>query len=68
MEFYSNLAIQLAVGIKFGVLFSKADPIVKKLLSYCNHCPNRLVCTLKPSAVENENDKKLLCPILKGTI
>ena len=65
---FSTYSVRLTIYIKFGVLFSKADPIVKKLLSYCNHCPNRLVCTLKPSAVENENDKKLLCSILKGTI
>ena len=68
MESYSNLAIQLVICVKFGILFSKTNPIVEKLLSYCNHCPNRLICALKPSAVENENDKKLLCPILKGTI
>jgi len=68
MESYSNLAIQLVICVKFGILFSKTNPIVEKLLSYCNHCPNRLICALKPSAVENENDTKLLCPILKGVI
>ncbi len=68
MESYSNLAIQLVICVKFGILFSKTNPIVEKLLSYCNHCPNRLICALKPSAVENEENKKLLCPILKGVI